>query len=276
MSRKITSLLYRTTQAVTLPMAERVRFKTKSGLIAKIQKDLNNSVQTKRGPIKLLSYRGKNIAAAVSGFETDEPEMFKWIDTMTPGDTFWDIGANIGLFTMYAAMRGDLSVLSFEPNGLNFGITMEHLILNRLDQNAQCYCIAFSEKTEIGQLVCGNTDVGQAGNNLIENDGTSLTQENPESFRQHVPVYAVDGFCQTFKLPAPEHIKLDVDGLEHLILRGAFKTLSQIKSLMIEIEGDDARKKELLDLVLSTGLKERDISGQGGKGRNRLFVRSGE
>ena len=78
---------------------------------------------------------------------------------------------------------------------------------------------------------------------------------------------------QIFNLSIPDHVKLDVDGLEHIILRGGTRTFSTIKSLMIEIEGDDARKKELLDLVLATGLKEKDISLEGGKGRNRLFVR---
>lgn len=273
MSRKITSLLYHTTNAVTLPLAERIRFKTKSGLISKIQKDLSAQIETKRGPLKILSHRGKNMAAAISGFQTDEPEMLAWIDGFKAGETFWDIGANIGIFTMYAAQRKDLNILAFEPNGLNFGITIEHLVLNKLDQYAQVYCIAFAQKTEIGHLVCSDSEVGQAGNNLVEEDGTSITKENSNTFRQAVPVYSIDDFVKAFNLAIPDHVKLDVDGLEHIILRGGPQTLGKIKSLMIEIEGDDARKTELLDLVLSTGLQERNISGQGGKGRNRLFTR---
>jgi FkbM family methyltransferase len=274
MSRKITSLLYHTTNVITLPMVDRVRFKTKSGLISKIQKDLSAEVATRRGSLKILSHRGKNMAAAVSGFETDEPEMLNWIDSFQAGDTFWDIGANIGVFTMYAALRKDLNILAFEPNGLNFGITIEHLVLNKLDQYAQCFCIAFAQKTEIGHLVCSDSEVGQAGNNLVEEDGSSITKENTNTFKQAVPVFSIDDFVKTFNLTIPDHVKLDVDGLEHIILRGGAQTLSQIKSLMIEIEGDEARRKDLLDLVLATGLKERDISGHGGKGRNRLFTRA--
>lgn len=274
MSRKITSLLYHTTNAVTMPLKDRVRFKTKSGLISRIQKDLSNEVKTRRGTLKILSHRGKNMAAAVSGFETDEPEMLDWIDSMKAGETFWDIGANIGIFTMYAAQRKDLDILAFEPNGLNFGIMIEHMILNKLDRDAKSFCIAFAEKTDIGQLVCGDSEVGQAGNNLAEDDGTSLTREGATTFRQSVPVFSIDDFVRIFNLPVPHHVKLDVDGLEHIILRGGTQTLAKIQSLMIEIEGDDARKKELLDLVLATGLQERDISGKGGIGRNRLFVRT--
>lgn len=273
MSRKITSILYHATNVATLPLADRVRMKTKSGLIAKIQKDLGGHVETKRGPLKILSHRGKNMAAAVSGFQTDEPEMLAWIDSFNAGETFWDIGANIGIFTMYAAQRKDLNILAFEPNGLNFGIMIEHVVLNKLDAHAQCFCIAFAKETDIGQLVCGDSEVGQAGNNLVEEDGTSLTKDGATSFRQSVPVFSIDDFVRIFKLQIPDHVKLDVDGLEHIILQGGTDTLGRIKSLMIEIEGDDARKKELLDLVLATGLREKDISDQNGKGRNRLFVR---
>lgn len=247
--------------------------KTKSGLIAKIEKDLSSHIETPRGPLKILSHRGKNIAAAVSGFQTDEPEMMAWIDSFEAGETFWDIGANIGLFTMYAAQRKDLNIFAFEPNGLNFGIMMEHMVLNKLDQHAQCFCIAFANETNIGQLVCGDSEAGQAGNNLIEQDGRSLTKESATSFRQSVPVFSIDDFISTFKLAIPDHVKLDVDGLEHIILQGGANTLGRIKSLIIEIEGSEIRKQELLDLVLSTGLREKNIVGQSGKGRNRLFVR---
>lgn len=273
MSRKITSILYHTVNAATLPLTPRIRFKTKSSLVAHIQKSLRSDIVTPRGALKLLPHRGKNIAAALSGFATDEPETLRWIDGFKAGETFWDIGANIGIFTMYAAMRHDLNILSFEPNGLNYGIMMEHIVLNGLDLHAQCFCIAFADKTEIGQLVCGDAEAGQAGNNLVEDDGTSRTKENVHSFRQSTPVFSIDSFCTLFNVKIPDHVKLDVDGLEHIILLGGSKTLGQVKSLMIEIEGDDARKKELLDLVLTTGLIEKDISSSGGKNRNRLFTR---
>lgn len=273
MSRKITSILYHTTNVVTAPLVSRVRLKTKSGLISRIQKDLSAQVETRRGPLKILSHRGKNLAAAVSGFETDEPEMLAWIDSMKAGETFWDIGANIGLFTMYAASRKDLTVLSFEPNGLNFGILIEHVVLNKLDQYAQCFCVAFAEQTEIGHLVCSDGEAGQAGNNLIQEDGTKLTAETTATFRQAVPVFSVDDFCTIFKQKIPDHIKLDVDGLEHIILRGGMKTLGQIKSLMMEVEGDTAKQKALLDLVQATGLVETKTIQSTGIGRNRLFIR---
>lgn len=272
MSRTLTNLLYKTANVVTLPLSARIKFKTKSGLIAKLRNDLSDTVQTKRGPLKLLSYRGKNMAAAVSGFQTDEPEMLAWIDAIPAGETLWDIGANIGLYTLYAAQRKDITVYAFEPNGLNFGIMIEHLMINQLDRYAKAFCVAFDEKTHIGDLCCSDAEVGQAGNNL-QQEGVMNRSMNDNSFMQSVPVFSMDDFCKIYNLPAPDHMKLDVDGLEDVILKGGTQTLSGVKSLIIEIEGDDARQQMLLDLVLRTGLKERNISALGGKGRNRVFAR---
>ncbi len=273
MSRKITSLLYHTTNTVTAPLADRIRFKTKSGLISRLQKDLGSQIKTQYGPLKILSHRGKNIAAAISGFEGDEPEMRTWIDSFKAGETFWDIGANIGLFTMYAAQRKDLNILSFEPNGLNFGILIEHMVLNKLDQHAQCFCIAFAQKTEIGNLICSDAEVGQAGNNLANNNGTNPQGSRANTFQQSVPVFSIDDYVRIFNLPVPDHVKLDVDGLEHLILSGGMETLGQVKSLMLEVEGTESQKTTLLDLVQATGLREKSIDVRDGKGRNHLFVR---
>lgn len=273
MSRKVTNILHKLVNAATLPMTERIRFKTKSGLISKLHGDLKTSVKTPRGTLKLFADRGKNMAAAVSGFETDEPEMLAWIDTIKPGETLWDIGANIGLYTLYATQRKDIVIYAFEPNGLNFGIMIEHLMLNGLDKYAKALCVAFADKTNLGELCCSDAEVGQAGNNL-QQEGQKNISLNANSFFQTVPVFSIDDFCRIYDLPAPDHIKLDVDGLEDVILRGGPQTLSRIKSLIIEIEGDEARRQNLLDLVLKTGLKEVELPAKGGKGRNRLFTRA--
>jgi len=39
---------------------------------------------------------------------TKEPEMIEWIDSIDSGSTFWDIGANIGLYSIYGAVKGAL------------------------------------------------------------------------------------------------------------------------------------------------------------------------
>src|SRR5215467_14181444 len=48
-----------------------------------------------------------------------EPETIEWIDSFADGDTFWDIGANIGIYSVYAAVSRRVRVLAFEPSAAN-------------------------------------------------------------------------------------------------------------------------------------------------------------
>ena len=56
----------------------------------------------------------------------------RWIDDMWPGSVFWDIGANVGVLTLYAAMRGDLDVWAFEPAAVNYYNLVANCELNRV------------------------------------------------------------------------------------------------------------------------------------------------
>ena len=55
----------------------------------------------------------------VDTFSTKEPETLEWIDTFKKKSVFWDIGANIGLYSCYAVKRADCQVYAFEPSVFN-------------------------------------------------------------------------------------------------------------------------------------------------------------
>lgn len=71
-------------------------------------------VETARGKILVLNH-GRGSCWRAQTLMTKEPDSLKWIDSMQPGSVFWDIGANVGALTLYAAQRGDLEVWAFEP-----------------------------------------------------------------------------------------------------------------------------------------------------------------
>ena len=52
----------------------------------------------------------------VNTFLTKEPETINWINTFKEKDIFWDIGANIGLYSIYASVISKCKVFSFEPS----------------------------------------------------------------------------------------------------------------------------------------------------------------
>lgn len=77
---------------------------------------------------------------------TKEPETIEWINTFSQTDTFWDIGSNVGMYSLYAALKG-LLVLSFEPSPSNYYLLNRNIEINKMDDKISAYCIAFNDTT---------------------------------------------------------------------------------------------------------------------------------
>src|SRR5690606_7838052 len=92
-------------------------------------------------PSRLARERAKH-------FLIKEPETRRWIDEFQADDIFWDIGANIGVFSLYAALTPGVRVFSFEPLFSNFYTLVKNLELNRFNQVAP-FCIGFSSESKI-------------------------------------------------------------------------------------------------------------------------------
>jgi hypothetical protein len=90
-------------------------------------------VDTPHGKIRFLNHSGAGYWRA-RAIMTKEPGALEWIDSMVPGSVFWDIGANIGVLTLYAAMRGDLKVWAFEPAAVNHYNLVANCELNGLER----------------------------------------------------------------------------------------------------------------------------------------------
>ena len=52
-------------------------------------------------------------------FLTKEPETLEWIDRMNDDSVLWDIGANVGIYSIYAAVSKRANVIAFEPSFFN-------------------------------------------------------------------------------------------------------------------------------------------------------------
>jgi len=88
---------------------------------------------------KEIYYRKYNLRFAVPNsisrfridtFATKEPETLSWIDTFERNAVFWDIGANIGLYSCYAAKSTDCKVYAFEPSIFNLELLGRNISLN--------------------------------------------------------------------------------------------------------------------------------------------------
>ena len=75
-------------------------------------------------------------------FFTKEPETLKWIDSFNDNKKiiFWDIGANIGLYSIYAALKhSDIEIISFEPSTSNLRILSRNISINKLEEKMKIH-----------------------------------------------------------------------------------------------------------------------------------------
>ncbi|MFA4861928.1 FkbM family methyltransferase [Methanoregula sp.] len=170
---------------------------------------------------------------------TKEPETIEWIDSFETGDILWDIGANVGCYTLYAAKKG-VFVKAFEPSAANYFLLQKNTEINRLDSMIQAFCIAFSDVSETGYLNMSSIQMGGAIN-AFGNAAKKIEfmEDSWEvKFQQGMLGFSIDEFIRIFQVPAPNHIKIDVDGIEDKIIRGARQTLQdkRVKSVLIEID----------------------------------------
>lgn len=188
-----------------------------------------------------------------------EPETIEWLNRINPGEVLWDVGANIGIYTIYAALIRNARVLAFEPLASNYYILNANIELNSLDENVRAYCVAFSDNEEAGVLNTTSSVPGAAGCSFNEtiNDRGETFKPN---FRQGMIGYAIDNFINLYSPEFPNHLKVDVDGIEDHIIRGGQKTLSDERLRSISVELDSGRKdyvEGIRRLIMKAGFKFR-------------------
>lgn len=168
-------------------------------------------------------------------FFTKEPHTIEWINGFSEHDILFDIGANVGTYSIYAAAKG-IQVFSFEPESQNYATLNKNIYLNSAQNKVNALNIAISNESNIGHLFIKEFTIGGALNNFGESLDYNKKSFTP-GFKQAVSSYKLDDLIENSKLPVPNHIKIDVDGIEPLVISGAIKLLQnpKVKSLLIEI-----------------------------------------
>ncbi|MDE2007343.1 MAG: FkbM family methyltransferase [Rhodospirillales bacterium] len=272
MSRTAARLVAGFLDAVNTVQPRRQRGKTVANLLAALERRGTVEVATTHGGLRFLGHRGRHVAGALGDFFADEPETLAWIDAMTPREVLWDIGASFGQFALYAARRG-ARVVAFEPKATSYALLVEHVALNDLAGQVTPLPLALADRDGLASLVLASLEPGAALNSLAgeaDQFGRVAT-----GFPQPVLTMRLDSAVASLGLPPPDHVKLDVDGAEALILRGGAATLARARSVLIEVEGEAAvRAETVLDpIFVAAGLTEDRGLRERGSQRNRLYRR---
>tara|TARA_B100000686_G_scaffold304106_1_gene341490 strand:- start:604 stop:1371 length:768 start_codon:yes stop_codon:yes gene_type:complete len=253
-------------------MNERTRLKTQSR-ISDFYKT-NHTLDTDKGQLLFRIDSPGSVPHDLNSTRS-EPETFEWIRShLRENQVLWDIGANIGVFSLYAALGHKNKVLSIEPSAESYSTLNANIRLNNLEEYIDALCFAGSGETNLLQLYMKDPSSG-ASHNSIDSPSNQFGKFDV-SGKQSVIAISLDDLELIKGISTPNHIKLDVDGKEPEILSGATKVLKKIDSLLVEIEGKNLKEnlKYIENHISQSGLVEDKTWREKGSGRNRLYKRS--
>jgi FkbM family methyltransferase len=199
---------------------------------------VTQSQRTPTGDVRIETRDGlsweipENYPGAWTGLLDHEPVVKEFLLTrFRPGEVFVDVGANVGAYSLRAALQG-MIVHSFEPNPGNVRILRRNSEINGLAIDLHECALGASEGT-------ANLSAGGAASRI--SDEGELT----------VQVRTLD----SFHLPQVDLLKVDVEGYELEVLRGAIETLERCHpAIMIEMHHWAGAEKEAALFEILAGL----------------------
>ena len=187
---------------------------------------------------------------------TKEPVTINWIRNFSKKSIFFDVGANVGMYSIFASIVSDAKVYSFEPESGNFHTLMENIVLNELFERINPYPIALSNKTELSSLYLNSFMKGDSHHMLGKSLNHNLKPQISK-YTQGIFSTTLDDLIDKWGFPTPDYLKIDVDGIEHNIIKGSSKLLKnkKLNSILIEINPKRIEDKEIIKFILSNEFK---------------------
>lgn len=208
---------------------------------------------------KLYRFRPKsrNDIFRYTTFFTKEEGTLAWIrNNVREGTVMFDIGANVGLYSLYAARcAGKVQVYSFEPHKINFATLVENVSLNGLEGSVNPVSIPLGNASGTSHMNYNSTESGtsmsQLGHAMLPDE-----REFKPKLKELVYALSLDDLMATGSLPAPDMIKVDVDGNEIQILEGMKRLLASEKCpTSFQVEINTGRRKEVMAIMEGCGYR---------------------
>lgn len=187
---------------------------------------------------KTISYLTPNtfLKWRVDSLYTKEPCTLEWIAGFRAEDVLVDVGANVGMYTVWAAKTRGVRVFAFEPESQNYGLLNRNLMLNGLGSQVKAYCLALSDAAGFSELHLASLEAGTSCHQLGEKVDFNHRPAQPK-FSQGCQSARLDDLVRDGVVPPPQHVKIDVDGFEPKVIAGAQQVLRApgTRSLLIEV-----------------------------------------
>lgn len=164
-----------------------------------------------------------------------EPWTLDWIAGFAADEVLLDCGANVGMYTVWAAATRGVRVYAFEPEAQNYALLNRNILMNKLSGRVTAFCMGLSDKAGLTTLHL--SDLRAGGSCHAVGEALDFKHEPLKTvFRQGCISTPLDQLVESGEVPVPNHIKIDVDGFEPKVIAGARATLTNaaVKSLLIE------------------------------------------
>jgi len=138
-------------------------------------------------------------------------------------NTFFDIGANIGVYSLIAAYQSDIKAFAFEPHPLTFRFLKENINTNNMNSRVTCHQLALSDSDGTMSFT---DDPGSSVNRLVKDNELNDNVLTVETLTG-------DSFCKQHAVQ-PDVIKIDVEGFESNVLSGFTQHLPNVQLIFIE------------------------------------------
>lgn len=208
-------------------------------------------------------------------FKTKEPEVRNYINNyVKEGDIFFDIGANVGVFSVYCGNRyKNISIYSFEPEYSNLNLLKDNVFYNGLTQKCNIYSVAISDFIGFSMLNLQDWTPGAACHTESRQPITMTGEGYRVIGREGIISVTLDYIFEQLGV-VPNSMKIDTDGNEDKVLEGGVRTLSNtnLRSLVIEIPHEDAEKSRYCYKLLESAGLHLEWSDRK-KTRNEIWVR---
>lgn len=207
-----------------------------------------------------------------------EPETINWIEaSLRPGDVFYDVGANVGAYSLVAAAFGSPSVrvYAFEPNSASFAKLCRNIELNDLQGRIVPLPFALAAQSGLASFQYVSGRPGLASHTVV--DGAVANRGAVDRGGvQTVLTAQLDEVVRQYKLPDPNVIKIDVDGGELSVLMGARDGLlrQSLRAILVEVDDTPQAAQRIFAILQSAGF-ELAGSVQRPSVINHMFVRPG-
>ena len=190
-------------------------------------------------------------------FNTKEEDTLAWLKN-NPGLDLVDIGANVGIYSLYFAKISENSqIYSFEPDASSFTSLVKNISTNSTS-NIKAFCIAIGSKKGFYEMNFYDFAAG-AGAGSIDSEYIFTNAKDKKKYVQQTFCETLDNCSKELIFTENCLVKIDVDGPEYEIIKSGknFLSSNKVKSVMIEINSkNEIDKHKIFSLMQSYGYKK--------------------